>query len=453
MTGWRPLAAVAVVALAVRALAVWWLGPGPFGPDGAGAAAAVALGGHPYPVHPLLIGITGGPRALSVLGGTLAAVAVAGMARALGGSPWAGLVAATAPLLVHASALAGGDAAATGLAALGVALAWRRWPLLGGALAGLALAVKPIAAPLWAGLVWASWTEGAPRFASGRALGAAVVATLPFPGLWDPLVRPRPGGGLLGSWWRSTGGAPPAPETVVDMLQGGLGALADLPLWTGLHLLALAALFSRRWGLLALALAAVAGPALLLGEQLRPRYLGPASVLLVTLAGLGRGAPALAGLLLWPAFAFISQLGALRAQEEQLPARPTLPWPDGIAVTSAYLDAGVCGATSLRALAGTLAEQVPDGGTVWVVRLRDGREGELTWPLQAARPDLRVEVLDGGRCADVGCVARIRQAGGPVVYPSEPAGCATPVIDPGEQALAQALTRAFGGGARYALWP
>ena len=111
------LGLVALVALFVRALAAWWIGPGPFGPDGPGALAAVELGAHPYPLHPLLIGWVGGPRLLSVLMGSLTAVCGGLLGRQLGlGILGPGLAVATAPLMLYPSALAGGDAAALGVA-------------------------------------------------------------------------------------------------------------------------------------------------------------------------------------------------------------------------------------------------------------------------------------------------------------------------------------------------
>ena len=56
---WRSTLLVAVVALMLRILSAWWLGPGPVGPDGPGALAAAELGGHPYPLRPLVIAVFG----------------------------------------------------------------------------------------------------------------------------------------------------------------------------------------------------------------------------------------------------------------------------------------------------------------------------------------------------------------------------------------------------------
>lgn len=449
----RALLLVAVVALALRALAAAWLGPGPFGPDGPGAIAAVTLGGHPYPLHPLLIGVLGA-RPLSVLAGALVAVAVGRLGSALGGSALgAGLLAACAPLLVYPSALAGGDAAATAAAAGGLALAWGGWPLLGGVLAGSSVGIKPIAFPLLPALLLASLVAPRPRLASARAALGAVLGAAPFLSGVMPLLRPRPRSGLLGTWWLSSEGAPPALERWPELLLEGATRIAEMPSWTGLQLFVLLAGLSlwraeRRavvGAVFVAALLATWAPATLLGEQLQPRYLGPASLLLVALAGAGlRGPLAALGLLgAWPALAFISQLSALRAHEERLTERALLGWPGSLEVIEAYRESGVCGAGELRVMSAELAERLPDGATVTTLRLRDGREGELTWPLLAARSDLRVEVLDGGRCPEGQCLDGLR---GVVVFPDEPSGCETEVVDVNEQALAAEMARRWGDG-------
>ncbi|MCB9745611.1 MAG: hypothetical protein H6740_23745, partial [Alphaproteobacteria bacterium] len=350
---------------------------------------------------------------------------------------------------LQASSLAGGDAAATALAAGGLSLAWTGWPLLGGLLAGLSVGVKPIAVPLLPALLLASLRPGAPRAASLKAAGAALLAAAPFWAGVAPLLRPRPRSGILGSWWLSSEGVPPGLTRWPELLAEGALRLAELPSWTLLQLLLPLALIGAwrareraAWLSLALALGALLAPATLIGEQLRPRYLGPASVLLVVLAGRalqGRLAP-LALLASWPALAFLSQLSALRAQEEQLPGRPILPWVQAIDVRGPYMDSGVCGAGELRALAERLAQTLPEGGTLRALRLRDGREGELTWPLQAARPDLHIEVLDGGRCPDAACLSE----GPPLVLPGDTAPCQTPVVDPGEAAVVEAAQGRLG---------
>ena len=65
---------VVIAALCVRVVGAWILGEGAtFGPDGTGAEAAVELGGHPYPVHIVMLELTGGDaRALSMLCSSLA---------------------------------------------------------------------------------------------------------------------------------------------------------------------------------------------------------------------------------------------------------------------------------------------------------------------------------------------------------------------------------------------
>lgn len=446
-----------LLALALRALAAWWLGPGPFGPDGAGAEAAATLGGHPYPLHPALIRLVGDGRVVSVLGGVLAVWAAGRMGARLGADRRAsGLLAACAPLLLLTASMAGGDAAATGVAGAGVALAWSGAPLLGGLLAASSVAIKPVALPLLPLLLLSGRFPGAPRAATARTLVGLALGILPWMSTLDPLLRPRPAAGLLGSWWRSTQDLPPNAENWTEPLTA-LRALYDLPLHTGLHALALLALLGvaraehRKLPALALALSllAILAPAALLGEQLRPRYLAAASLPLTALAGLGlRGFAPVGLLFLWPAFAFVSQLAALRSSEESLPPRPVLRWP-AIDVRDAYRDAGVCGAGELRAMADTLAAELPQGATVGVLRLRDGREGELRWPLLTQRPDLRIALLHAGSCPDGACVADLS---GPVVYLSDASRCATEVIDPGEAPIAARLVEDFGAsGGVYGL--
>lgn len=436
-------------ALALRALAAWWLGPGPFGPDGAGAEAAVVLGGHPYPLHPALIQTLGDARLLSVLGGVLAAWSVGRMGELLGARA-SGVLAACAPLLLLTSAMAGGDSAAAGAAGAGLALAWSGHPLVGGLLAASSIAIKPVALPILPLVLLCGLFPGGPRFASLRALAGLLGGSLPWLSTLDPLLRPRPHAGLLGSWWRSTQDLPPAWGSFLDLGHAALGALAGLPLWTGLHALLLLAILGlvrtehRKLPAIVLifSLLALVAPAALLGDQLRPRYLAAASLPLTAVAGLGlRSLWPLAMALLWPAAAFISQLAALRAGEEGLPQRPTLPWPAAMDTREAYRDAGVCGAGELREMAAKLAESLPQGATVTVLRLRDGREGELRWPLLARRPDLQIALIHAGNCPDGACVPSLE---GPVVYAADTSRCATEVLDPGEVPIAAELAERFG---------
>ena len=50
-------------------------------------------------------------------------------------------------------------------------------------------------------------------------------------------------------------------------------------------------------------------------------------------------------------------------------------------------------ATRMRLLALQIAEVAPEGATITTPARPDGREGELFWPLQVLRPDLRVQPL------------------------------------------------------------
>jgi hypothetical protein len=47
----------------------------------------------------------------------------------------------------------------------------------------------------------------------------------------------------------------------------------------------------------------------------------------------------------------------------------------------------------MRLLATQIAEVAPIGATITTPARPDGREGELFWPLQVLRPDLRVQPL------------------------------------------------------------
>lgn len=407
---------VLLVALALRAVAVLWLGPGPFGPDGPGALAAVDLGGHPYPLHPLLIGLVGGPRLLSVLAGTLTAVCGALLGRQLGmGLLGPGLAVACAPLMLYPSALAGGDAAALSVAAVALVLARDR-PLVAGAVFALSLLVKPVSFPLI--LVLAARNPLA-LLTALPMLAAPVLA---------PLVQPKPAAGLLGSWWLASNGDPVMPD-----LGAALMRMWRLPFWTGHPVLgALAAVACRRhiprWLVAGAAVLGVFAVLAIVGDGARPRYIAAASFPLALLAGgaLAR-LPVLNLGLLWPALGILSAVAALRAHEEGLPLRPVLPFP-GIDATQDYLDSGVCGATELRQMAQVLSETLPVGAQVSVLRLRDGRDGELRWPLLAARPDLELRIVSATNPDPVA----------PFVRPANPERCQTPLVDPGEEELMRA---------------
>ena len=412
------LGLVALVAVVVRALAAWWIGPGPFGPDGSGALAAVELGGHPYPLHPLLIGLVGGPRLLSVLMGSLTAVCGALLGRQLGlGILGPGLAVAAAPLMLYPSALAGGDAAALGVAAVSLVLA-RRHPLAAGLAFAASLMVKPVTFPLI--LVLAARHPLA-LVTALPALAAPVLA---------PLVQPKPAAGLLGSWWLANNGAPAMPDVVL-----GLKRMWAVPFWTGHPVLgglaagcAAWALKDRAWRPAAVLLAGAAGLLAVLsivGDAARPRYIAAASFPLAVLAGGAvRRVPWAALGLLWPAFGVVSAVAGVRAMEEALPSKPLVPFPQ-VDATQEYLDSGVCGAGELRALATELAETLPRGAQVSVMKLRDGRDGELRWPLLATRPDLDLRQVHADQ----------PDAAGVYVRPANPERCSTPVVDFGERAL------------------
>ena len=434
------------LALALRVLAAWWLGPGPLGPDGPGAEAAAVLGGHPYPLHPALIGLFGA-RPLSLVAGTLTVLGCAALGLRWGDRFWGpGLAAAAAPLLVYTSALAGGDALAMALATVGLALAASGRGLVGGFLAAASVWAKPITLPLLP-LLLVTPSAGLSLVSAGAtlAVGHEVLA---------PLLAPRAGGGLLGSWWASSGGLPPSVGQIRDLVLHAVGVLWDLPLWCGHPVIGgLAAVGvvlggagrGRRALALVVAMGATLAAATLLGDLLRPRYLGAASVPLTVLAGiaLGRIAPA-ALVLALPTAALVSQVGALRATEEDLPLRPVLGWPP-VAAEAEFRDIGVCGATTLRTLAEELAEELPRGSEVVVLRLRDGRQNDLLWPLQAARPDLRTTVFHAGCCLGAApgvCAAALRfhlDLGGTLVAPLADTPCQTEQVDPGEAALLPAL--------------
>lgn len=449
-------ALLAGLALAVRLAAAWWLGPGPFGPDGPGAQAAAVLGGHPYPLHPLAIGLVGA-RGVSLVAGTVTVLACAALGERWGRRFWGpGLAAACAPLLVYPSALAGGDALAVALAAVGLALAARGRGLSGGFLAAASLWAKPIALPLMPLLV----LTPAPALAAlGAGLGLGLSSAL-----LQPLLSPKPRAGLLGSWWASTDGLVATPGQLPELLIAGVERLWELPLWTGHPVLGGLAVIGvlatgrgrRRRALIGLGAAAcLVATAAVLGDVLRPRYLGAASVPLTVLAGLALGrVPWLALGLLWPTLALVSQVAAVRTTDDDLAARPVLTTPP-VDAQAEFMDAGVCGGTELRELAAGLASTLPTGAEVVALRLRDGRQNDLLWPLQAARPDLRLTVFHQGCCGGldpVDCAAALRHhldSGGSLVAPLPAAACRTPLTDPGESLLVAPLAPHLAPGLRH----
>ena len=394
------LLGVALVAAAVRLLGSAWIGPGPFGPDGPGIEAAVALGGHPYPGHPWLVALVGDQRLTSVLGGVVAAMATGWLCQRLGGRLLSGgLLAACAPLFVLVSVLDGGDAAALGVAALGIALAASGRPLLGGLVALLALGVKPVVAP--ALVVLAITPLLAERrlrhtllLVAGSAAGLALVH-----GTLDPLLRPREASGILGSWFMATHGAVPTLAQLPQLTSAGFERLLDLPSWTGHPALGGTALIGAFWpgrhrrvriALLLLAAGTMLATSTLLGDRLEGRWLAGASLPLVALAGVAlKRVPWVAFLFGFVGLAFVDHVAAERDRQDPGTASPIGLLPDRWDARPTFEASSICNASQLRALH---TELLDHPGPVTVQPLHDGREGELTWPLQAARPDLEIHV-------------------------------------------------------------
>ena len=193
---------VVIAALCVRMLGAWVLGEGAvFGPDGTGAEAAVVLGGHPYPLHILLLEIFGGDaRALSMGSSSLTCGLLWLWGRRMGLGGAGGWLAVTLPLSVFPGVLAAGDAPALAVVVLGAVLTTLGgpWVIVGGAVAAVSVGIKPIAL---AGLLLL-----VARPASMVGAGAILVLLRSF---LRPLWAPMPSGGLLGTWWVASDGAPP----------------------------------------------------------------------------------------------------------------------------------------------------------------------------------------------------------------------------------------------------
>jgi hypothetical protein len=499
------LAAAAVLRLAL----VWSLDlRGSFGPDAPGAAAAAFTGPfrHPYPLHPLLIrvfsALVGDPSQGALLLSLTAGMAAVAAAWLLGRVLTAerdgramGLVAAASPLLVQVSLLGGGDALAIALAWWGVALGWwgaraqerapevdgwaRAAVVAGGALWGLSAAAKPIALPAGAFLLLA------PLFGDrrslpwlGAGLGVGVVLALPF---LRPLLLPLPDHGLLGSWWN--GGVPSPTEWPRWAARGIVTVLRTAwnhP-WSQIAPLGAVAVAGgvvagprrlARLGLVGVAFAVPLGVAAMLGSRLMPRYLAGASLGWVLLAGMAL-TPAVfrvppvrpmgpwrimlgplplslgIALLAMSSLRFWEGMASLRVQEEgTAPPRGVIgDWPETWAPTEAYQDSSLCGALELERLATDLARDLPRGGTVVSLPLRDGRTWHLFGPLAVARPDLHLVALTAGCCpaGPEACAAALPRAlaesgGGVLVVPLLPDGrCATGALaddlEPWQRAL------------------
>jgi hypothetical protein len=391
-----------VGALGVRIAAAWALGEGaPFGPDGTGVEAAVALGGHLYPGHVALLHLLGTARSASVVTGALSCVWLALAGHRLGLSTAGGWLLAALPFGVYTGALSAGDAPALCVALLGVLLATLPglWAALGGAVAVASVLVKPVALP----------ALGLLLLRPASLVGVVLAVPLVRPWL-DPLLSPMPRGGLLGTWWPANGGrAPLNPAELVALLGPGVAALLSAPLHSGAVLAPVGALgallpaqgrrpdpplLARAAGL-AGALLAPLGLALMFGPRLEARYLLGAVVVALPWAGLAlpRGAELL---LLWPAAALVTQVAAHRATADvgaKVPVLPVVEAPE-VDARALFDESSTRDATLMREEAARMAAELPTGATVRVPRRAHGRQGELIWPLRVARPDVRVVIDD-----------------------------------------------------------
>ena len=395
------LALVTLFAGVLRLLAAHLLGEGaPFGPDGTGAEAAVHLGGHLYPAHIELIRIASSARTLSLVLGT-ATVPLLWLlghrCRLSGAGAW---FAAALPLAVYTSALSAGDAPALFVVVLGAVIAThgRVGAVAGGVLAMSAVAVKPIVIPAMLLLLLRPLS----------LLGAA--ATLPFTAAYlRPMWAPRPGGGLLASWWPELGGASPeTPAEITQLLIRGLEHALGQGVWVGTWLVGAAvvvAMFPQRRGApdvgagrrlaavpFLLAALIIAGA---FGSQLSPRYFAP--VVVPALLWIGIAVPrVLSIVLVIPTLALLTQLADYRHQMDPDALIPRLTPLTVPAVDSRLLfdESSTEGATRMRNKAAQLAVELPQGATYEIRRRPHGREGELVWPLRVARPDVRIVVTD-----------------------------------------------------------
>ncbi len=465
-SAWSRVKAPAVlcplVAVVLASIGAFWIGGGAVGPDAAGAQAASELGGHPYPLHPFLIKLTGSGRFLSILAAGVTAFCGVRLAPVLGGSPLAtGLALGAAPLLLAPATGGGGDAPAVAMALAGVAVACGGQVFVGALLATFSLAIKPIALPVL-GLLFLSVRS---RRQGGAVFLGLAIGSVACRSLLEPLLAPRPGSGLLGSWWLSSGGNFPSLGELPALMGAGTSLLLDLPAWTGHPVLGILAFLGaalpgparrERIGALGLGLLGLLAVATGLGDHLRPRYLGPATVPLVLLAGVALARiPWVALIGAWPALALVSHVAGLRALEEDLSLKPMLLFPGLKDVAPHYKDISVCGGAELARLAEELAEKMPTDSEVVALRLRDGREGDLFWPLQAARPDLQLTVLTADCCAGEpeACARTVWEhlrSGGALVSPLHRERCDTEVVDPAENPLAVALGASMEANGHFA---
>ena len=309
----------------------------------------------------------------------------------LGGA--GGWLAVSLPLSVFPGVLAAGDAPALMVVLFGVVLTTfgGAFTVVGGVIAAVSVAVKPIAL---AGLVL--------LLARPTALFGAVSALLLLRGFIRPLWSPMPDGGLLGTWWVSSDGAP--PEMWLSWFGAGAWRIVDAPAW-GLcwifWLGALAVLFSdvekriRVAAFGATASAIVVGA--LFGSRMELRYLSTSFVVALPFLGAlirSRRTTITAVLLgAWPTAALLTQLGAERAARDAdawVPNVPVVAFP-AVEVGPMFNACSVDDATRWKNLAIQLAEVAPKGSTIITEALPDGREGEIVWPLRVLRPDLKVQ--------------------------------------------------------------
>jgi len=385
----------------LRILAAYLLGEGaPFGPDGTGAEAAVHLGGHLYPAHVELIRVAGSARTLSVVLGT-ATVPLLWLlghrCRLSGAGAW---FAATLPLAVYPSALSAGDAPALFVVVLGalVATFGSAGAVAGGVIAMGAVAVKPIVAPALLLLLLR------PLSLLGAVLTVPVTAAYLRP-LWGP----RPGGGLLASWWPELGGSnPETPQDVAFIFTHGLQHAAAQDIWVGTWLVGaalLVAMFPQRKGApdvgtghrlavipLFFALVCIGGA---FGSRVSPRYFAP--VVVPALLWIGIAVPKVtAAVFLIPTLAVLTQVADYRHHMDRDADIPRLEPLEMPAVDARLLfdESSTRDATRMRNKAAELARELPQGATYEVSRRSHGREGELVWPLKVARPDVRIVVKD-----------------------------------------------------------
>ena len=394
---------IMVVALTVRMVGAIALGEGaPFGPDGTGAEAAVTLGGHPYPLHIVMLKAFGADaRGLSMFCGALNCVLIGLWGRRVGLGMAGGWLAVFAPLSVMPGVLAAGDAPALTVALLGIVLStmggW--FGPLGGVVAALCVAIKPIALP--ALVLLAARPSG--------LLGAAGLLVL-LRQFVAPLWSPMPQGGLLGTWWIASGGAP--PEALFSWTLDGLRTLVDVPPWAQLWWALFGALAVFKVDRRGLAITAVLPLltawmiAAMFGGRVEARYFSAPMVAALPFLGVVLRDPRLVGLccgaMTWASVALLTQLGASRAaldSHAHVPSIPILKWP-AVEADAIFQTCSTEDATRLRELAKQLAEVAPPGSTIITDPRPDGREGELFWPLKVLRPDLKVSTTGGTTAAD-----------------------------------------------------